>query len=423
MTATHEPRTGRPRVAAWSALFAAGCATAPVGAPDDGANPLYVSPASHDFEANPLLLRRITRGPHGYLRFINRRFSEDVCARFSDVTPSMPSVNLHGDAHLEQYAVTSVSRGLTDFDDSSRGPPVLDLIRFGVSLELAARQMGWEDQADEFFAVFLDGYRAALEDPDLEAPEPRFARSLRARFHQDRRAFLDWAAHVVEPVPEARRAEVRQALGPCFQRMARSRSHEVLAPDFFEVVLIGKLRLGIGSALDEKYLIRVEGPTDDPADDVILELKEVRDLSGIPCIESAARADPFRVLVGQARIAYVPYDHIGYLHLDGRTFWVHSWVMNYRELDVSEQAYEPADLAEVAFDVGVQLGRGHPNQIATPMDAELRGELAVIIRALRPRLTREVAALRRLVVDAWMRFRAEAPTLPSDLPEPPPPAP
>lgn len=404
-------------------MLVGGCASTPNTGGPGANNPLYEAPEDADLAANPLLLWRITRGPHGYFRFINRRFAREVCERFAAETKTMPSVNLHGDAHLEQYAVTSVSRGLTDFDDSTRGPPVLDLVRFGVSIYLAARQMGWEAQAPEFFAVFLDGYRAALEDPHLEAPEPRFARTLRARFRKDRRAFLDWASHVVEPVSKAREAAIREALGPCFSRMLRSPTNGADGMSFFEIVMLGKLRLGIGSALDDKYLVRVEGPTEAPDDDVILELKEVRDLSGIPCIDRAARSDPFRVLVGQARIAYVPYDYIGYLRMDDRTFWIHSWVTNYRELDVNEESHEPADLAEVVFDVGVQLGHGHPNQIASPMDDELRAELAMLVDGLRPRLTREVEALYERVVDAWARFRAEAPPVPEEIPAPPPPPP
>jgi hypothetical protein len=396
---------------AWALVVVVGCATAqPASQGSADSNPLRVPRDTADLAAHPELLARIEASPHGYYRFINRAFSREVCARFEDVLPSLPTVNLHGDAHLEQYAVTDVSRGLTDFDDSSRGPPVLDLVRFGVSIFLAARQFGWEDQADEFFAVFLDGYRAGLEDPAMAAPEPELARALRSRFRADRRSFLEWAATVIEPVTREQRREIEAALVPCFRRMMESGRSEASSLDYYDVVTMGRLRLGIGSALDEKYLIRVQGPSPDPEDDVILELKEVRDLSGIPCIDGSSRVDPFRILVGQARIAYAPYEHLGYLELHGRALWVHSWVMNYRELDVSAADREPADLAEVAFDVGVQLGRGHPNQIATPMDAELRAELVRDVDALGPRLRDEVRQLAALTVQAWAEFRASAPT-------------
>jgi len=344
-----------------------------------------------------------------------------VCRRFADLTPTMPTVNLHGDAHLEQYAVTSLSRGLTDFDDSSRGPPVLDWLRFGVSIYLAARHLGWSSQSREFFTVFLDGYRAALDDPDLVAPEPELARDLRARFVADRSKFLEWASTVIEPVSPDERARIESALQPSFRRMVETDANGARDMGFFDIVMMGKLELGIGSALDEKYLVRVEGPTVDSEDDVILELKEIRNLEGIPCIDGSARLDPLRVLVGQARIAYVPYDYIGYLQYGDRTFWVHSWVMNYRQLDVRNDGREPADLAEVVFDVGVQLGHGHPNQIASPMDEELRAVLERLVDELEPRLVREVESLYTDVLDAWVRFRALAPPVPEDARESQPP--
>ena len=34
---------------------------------------------------------------------------------------------------------------MTDFDDSSAGPAVLDMVRFGVSVRLACEERGWGD--------------------------------------------------------------------------------------------------------------------------------------------------------------------------------------------------------------------------------------------------------------------------------------
>ena len=92
------------------------------------------------------------------------RSAKRVCRRFSEVLSGTPSFNLHGDAHIEQYAVTDLGRGLTDFDDSSTGPAVIDLMRFGVSLDLTNRAHGWHDGAGELFDRFITGYRDALKD-------------------------------------------------------------------------------------------------------------------------------------------------------------------------------------------------------------------------------------------------------------------
>ncbi len=93
---------------------------------------LRVPVSSYDFRQNPELLERIVASPYGYFRFINQRFAQSLCVRFAEDLTSMPKVNLHGDAHVGQYSVTESGRGLTDFDDASIGPAILDLIRFGV---------------------------------------------------------------------------------------------------------------------------------------------------------------------------------------------------------------------------------------------------------------------------------------------------
>ena len=106
-------------------------------------NALYVDPAARDFSKNPKLLNRILAGPHWYFRFINIPFSKEICRLFQDELPGTPSFNLHGDAHIEQYAVTEIGRGLTDFDHATTGPGVLDLARFATSLHLTCRVNGW----------------------------------------------------------------------------------------------------------------------------------------------------------------------------------------------------------------------------------------------------------------------------------------
>ena len=107
---------------------------------------LIISPDLDEFSQNPKLLDRILRGPHGYFRFINEIFAEEVCVRFRDDLGWIPNGNLQGDAHLENYAITERGRGLTDFDAATMGPVVLDLVRFGVSIRLASRANGWEDE-------------------------------------------------------------------------------------------------------------------------------------------------------------------------------------------------------------------------------------------------------------------------------------
>ncbi|MCP3956297.1 MAG: DUF2252 domain-containing protein [bacterium] len=379
---------------------------APPIEPAQDSNPLFVDPASRDFSANPKLLQRILATPHGYFRFINVPFSHEVCGRFGADLVGTPTFNLHGDAHIEQYATTDLGRGLTDFDDSSTGPAIVDLARFGVSLYLASDLAGLGAEADSLFDEFLRGYRAALDDPSTEVEEPRLAARKRAKFKYDREAYFRFIDSLMEPVPEDEQRGLVESLGPYIEVM-HEESPE-LAADFFTVERLGYLRQGIGSALDIKYLARTRGPSADPLDDVVLEIKQVRDLTDIGCISVAAGPDPFRVLIGQARIATEPYKFLGYARFREHTFWVHAWVENYSEIDIDDDLASAEEVAEVAFDVGLQLGRGHVKAIAQPLDLQLRKEQMRLIDRDAEKIKTACRELAALTVEAWERFKAGA---------------
>jgi len=377
-----------------------------------GAASLYVDPADYDFSENPDVLDRVLADPHGYFRFINIPFSRRVCDLFADQLAALSSeqarsfeLNLHGDAHVEQYAITDLGRGLTDFDDSSQGPPFLDLMRFAVSLRLASRINGWDELAEGgLVRTFLRGYASALEDPAIEAPEPAVIERLRSSFSQDTTRYLAWVDSLMEPVPPEVERELQEALGSFAEVMAEEHPHVDRA--YFATVSVGYLKLGVGSALDTKFIVRVEGPSSDPMDDDVIEIKRVRDLAGIDCIRTKDD-DPLRVLLSQARISYEPFQWLGYIRLDEGNFWTHGWVHNYEEIDIDRTFRSPEELAEVAYDAGVQLGIGHPKLAATPFDQILRRLLLEHLDAHPGEIERLSGELADQVIEAWRRFASE----------------
>ncbi len=365
-------------------------------------NPLYVDPASQDFSENPDLLERIRSSPHGYFRFINIIFSKEVCRRFGKSIKGTPSLNLHGDAHIEQYAMTGLGRGLTDYDDSSTGPAFIDWMRFGVSLNLACRANGWEKQADVLFDGFLRGYREALNHPDVIVHEPALSQRIRAKFEVDREGYFKWINSIMDSMPQKEEDSLLVAMQSYVETMFAESSG--LNRDYFDVVKMGYLRIGIGSALDRKYLVRVQGKSDDPLDDVVLECKEVRDLSGIECINPGQNTNPFRILLAQARIAYQPFHHLGYFYFDDCTFWVHSWVDNYKEVHINKSFQSSEELGEVAYDIGVQLGKGHVKHIADPFGLQLRREQLQILNKHEKEIKQACRELADQTVAAWKKF-------------------
>ena len=62
------------------------------------------------------------------------------------------------------------------------------------------------------------------------------------------------------------------------------------------------------------------------------------------------------------------------------------------------------DLADLAADVGVQLGKGHVKHIASPFDAELRREQMELLSATEASLRTQCAELADRTAAAWARF-------------------
>ena len=263
--------------------------------------PFRVDPGSKALRDRPELRERLIASPHGYLRFLNVPFADEVCRRFRDLK-ELPEASLHGDAHVEQYAVTSLGRGLTDFDDSARGPFVLDLVRFGVSLQLAAQQRGWPDEGRKSLDAFLSGYRERLGGHSV-IPTPIVVTRVRATFRMDHHDLLRRAEAYIDAAP----IPIENAEAAFHQYAVHALKEWPGIPEtFFSLKKIGLLRMGIGSALDEKFLIRVEGWTRGDDDDVVLEAKLVREQTGIGCLRQGGGGDPRHERQRAHRLRAVP---------------------------------------------------------------------------------------------------------------------
>lgn len=274
---------------------------------------LAVDPNDPRFSDHPDLVAKLAATPHGYFRFVNAAFAAETCRLFADVAASLPEVNLHGDAHVEQYAVTSLGRGLTDFDDCTRGKAVIDLVRFGASLLLAG---------------------------------------------------------------------------------------------FFNVKRVGALTMGVGSALDEKYLIIVEGDTAAAEDDLVVEAKQIRDLVGNPCVRTDVGAS--RVLDGQRLIAYEPFAYAAVVPHGNKFFWMHDWRDDYREASIGSVILSARDLREVAYDAGVQMGRAHPKRPDGGSDKDRRQAALKSLDAIEARVRAAIREMAARTEAAWQAFRQKA---------------
>lgn len=363
---------------------------------------LYVDPAAFDFSKNEELPNRILESPHNYFRFINLPFSKAVCERYTGEISTMARAPLHGDAHLEQYVVSEVGRGLADYDDASFGPPILDFLRFATSVRLALAERGWTGKDNEVISAFFKGYRDGVEGR-TETQEPALAKRLLATFSDDRAAFLSSSEKAMVPLAKEEEARAR-TLFASFEKKMASRFK---AP-YLVVKKLGGLKSGIGSALQAKYLFRVEGPSKKPADDRIIELKQIRDTKTVPCVDSAVRVT--RELGKRADDS----PELGPVMLD-EGFMVNEWFANYKELKIKKNVESVQDLVEISANAGAQLGREY---LSAPIGSAKRATSTELLAlaAWEPRVIADSATFAAATVAARDRFRAALGTRASKAP-------
>jgi len=366
--------------------------------------------------ASPELLARMRAAPHDYFRFINHEWTARVCDLFARDLAHLPTVQLHGDAHVEQYALTSNDWGLDDFDDSTRGPALVDIVRFLGSIDLTVQQRGWSRDRDRLVDRFFDGYRHGLSAP-LERPsQPDIVRRLRSeKPPMSNEAFLAWADSMTSRMDEAPMPGVIAAMKE-FAKIVRQERPEFVE-DYFEVVRAGWLHLGVGSASTRHVLMRLRGASSDPADDVVLEAKAVRSLDGLSCLEFSDTRPAFRIIRGSHQLGRLKHDILAAgpevavpdMTVQGeqlRNWWIHSWEPSYHEITIDELR-SVDDLSDIVYDSGTQLGAGTVHRFDGSIDTTIQREALATLTPLEPRLRQTSKTLVQEMLRGWHAFRGD----------------
>lgn len=399
-----------------AAIGLAGCSTAGSGAARGrngmdrptgvaGSASLELTEAELDGLADrPDLLLRVRSDPYAYFRLLAGTFSRRVCAEFDRSIDEMPLVNLHGDAHIEQYAITPTAHGLDDFDEAGMGPAVVDLVRFASSIHFACRRVAFDCGPEAAVDGFLDAYAEALADPETAVPTPAWVARERRRTTADRKAFLAWAESLMEPPDPRTRTRMMERWALFVRLMTR------LGPDapddYYGVEGIGAIDIGVGSALDAKFLLRIRGDSAAPEDDVIVEIKPMNEVEA-PCLLRPPAGGMIMTLLPTARmgrlqpvvLGYLPWEEGGQ---DQSRWWIHSWDLGYRELAIGDLTSQE-DLVAIARDVGLQLGRGHVNGIAAPLDGLNRLAQARALDLTRDQVEFLARRLADEIYQGWVR--------------------
>jgi hypothetical protein len=360
------------------------------------------------------LLPNLKSDPYVYFRFVNRPWARATCDALGAELSALPDVHLHGDAHVSQYAYTLTSHGLDDLDDTINGPATLDIVRFLGSVELATRARGWTGERESLFDEFFRGYRAALGDRGYQPPLPSYVSRMREAFPDgpSHVEFLAWAESLMEPVEEVDDRGIEEGR----QRLAELIGTErPKLPSFFlEPKRIGWLRMGVGSALTPKLLLRTEGPTRADEDDFLLEARELSDLRQVACVDSSESERAARILQGYGRLGRIRHEIVVVVPNPpepapgSREWWARSWEASYRELQLDQLA-SPRELAEVVHDAAAQLGNGHAWTPEGDPGEALRGRKLEWLERAEPRMRGVARQLVEDLLEAWEVFRVSMP--------------
>jgi hypothetical protein len=264
---------------------------------------------------------------------------------------------------------------------------------------------------DEFFTGYLTG----LRDPSIRLPVPRVVQRLRAKTGRTRAGFLSWAESLMQPMSTAVPApesagrlldttevEAVAALELLHRLVAETRP--ALPSHYFRFKRMGALRMGIGSGLVQKILVRVEGPTTGDDDDVILEAKELRSIRGVECLVMPSGDEVARVITGARQVGRIRHDVLAVVpkfEAHHPEVWVRSWDRTYGEVGLNDLA-SVAELEEISRDAGVQLGAASLRGFDA--EARRRTEALSVITRLEPRIRATALAMTEDMLEAWGRY-------------------
>jgi hypothetical protein len=357
--------------------------------------------------ASTSLVDKVSASAYGYFRMLARQFAARTCYEFRALRWRLPSVAVHGDAHIEQFVVTDAAYGLGDFDRAGYGSAVVDLVRYAASIHLTCREAIWPCDPNQAVSAYFDAYHAAL-DHRVTRTQPAVVDRIRIGASQDRREWLRWAEGLMQPLSPLAEHALRDKW-PDFIALMRATSPQ--RPDaFYSISRAGAIEVGIGSALEPKTLIRIDGPSEDSADDMILEARVSVTSAEQDCVSRPVNGGSLHVIMFSALLGQRLPDVFGFLPredaADAPELWVQSWDSGHRELAIGDVRSQ-TDLNELARDAGGQLAGHFWTAFPEPLLGHQRFAQLRAFEMTQQRARELARELADETVAEWNRFRRQ----------------
>jgi uncharacterized protein (DUF2252 family) len=319
---------------------------------------------------------------------------------YAGTDSQLPEVFCNGDVHPENFGVMPNQDGapffgLNDFDEAAVAPFSWDVKRGATGFHLACRERGMKNRrARPIARAFVDGYFAAMDE---------FARDDREKWHQFR---LDNSPPLIHRLLERAQTSRREFLaGMIDLDKGRFRPTEEIVPHSSHVsefqTAIDRYRQGsrvpekgraghfhvkdvavkVGSGTAslglDRFFVLIDGPSDDPLDDIVLELKQARRsaMAGLSPHDRGSAADAAERVFRSHDVHLVGGDpYYGETTLDGRSFLVRERSPYKDSIDMED--LDRARIKEYARFCGMVLSQAHARSDADsgimPGNAEQR---------------------------------------------------
>lgn len=306
---------------------------------------------------------------------------------YAGTDAQLPTVFAVGDVHPENFGVSANEDGapyfgVNDFDEAYSAPFSWDVKRGATGFNLVAREKGLDKRArKKVVQSFVDGYLRGLIE---------FARNDRERWHEYRtdnsppmirdlldsvqKSRRDFLASMIdidkgrflptdEIIPHSKhRAEFQQTVEEYSQGLdlgEEARGAHFRVRDVAIKVGSGTASLGL-----DRYFVLIDGESEDPGDDVLLEIKQTR-RSALFGLTPSGPGNPDSEGGGEAdRVVYAHRIHVaggdryyGEVSMDGKNFLVRERSPFKGKIDV--KPLSQSELREYATICGTTLAQVH----------------------------------------------------------------
>jgi len=312
------------------------------------------------FHRNPLAdslltIQNFSHPQRGYF-FYFRTMCLRMQARFGQLLPlkDMPKVFLHGNPHIENFAIVEQGAGMVDFDRSRIGPYAWDIVRFLCSLSLKRKKRDKGFLSDRVLEYFLEGYKRSFHAPQVAHKSVSDLLKIKK---------INWKVSTTEYLKKNDKwaQKLRQTPLPTDDEWMQGVLHAYLENrqemHLLETYCVEEAGLALGSLGNQRVLV-VLAPIDKKAgkDRILLDLKTVYQDTDNHFFQTPVAHHGERMILASDLYAPNLEGNMGFFTYENQQYWgrkvptqvlkIKGWLPEIHQIDI-------------AYCVGTQLGRGH----------------------------------------------------------------